>query len=167
MDAFLLVNFHLSLKLNARKMALWIIILLFSTLLLPSCDACVPKLPSKLHIRNQINDRQVEGFAVNSRTACSATDYVIPYMASAKGGVATLNRGPCELLYVTAKLKIPVTPPINIPIVDHNLLPSLTVPGKEEQCRTYVETNYNADVSKSLFVKRNATTNECFITTDP
>ena len=127
------------------------------------CDACVPKL----NIRNQIVDRQVEGFVVNNRTGCTASNFVLSYTASAKGGAATFNRGPCRLLYVTAKLKIPITPPINVPIIGQNLLPSLTNPWKEEQCRTYVETDFNADVSRSLFVKRNDTTNECIITTDP
>ena len=144
-------------------MAIWIIILFFSTLSLPPCDACVPKLT----IRNQIADRQVEGFVVNNRTGCTANNFVLSYTASAKGGAATFNRGPCRLLYVTAKLRIPITPPINVPVIGQNLLPSLTNPWKEEQCRTYVETDFNADVSRSLFVKRNDTSNECFITTDP
>ena len=73
--------------------------------------------------------------------------------------------GAHDLLWVTATLKVPITPPINIPIAGP--LPSLTVPGNEEQCRTYVETNFNPNSNRFLYVKRDNATNKCFITTDP
>ena len=138
------------------------ILIIFTTFFWPLCDAC----PPTLHIRNRIDEaRQVEGFVVhqyddsdicNSNTVMS---YTVP-----RGGEARLSRGRCRLLWVTAKLKITITPPIDTPIID---IPSLTLPGTEEQCRTYVETDWNPSMSKFLYVKRNDTTNECFITTDP
>ena len=147
-------------------MGIWII-LVFSTFLLAPCDACVPTL----HIRNQIDGRQVEGFIVKKfydYASCKSNN-VGSYIAP-KGGEARSNWGSCQLLYVTAKLKIPVTPPINnVPIVGN--VPSLTLPGNEEQCRTYVETSgwpnnspgYPYPIHKYLYVKRNVTTNECVI----
>ena len=93
----------------------------------------------------------------NSNTVVA---YTVP-----KGGEVDFNRGGCELLWVTATLKIPITPPIAIPIGPS--LPSLTLPGNEEHCRTYVETDWNPIVSKFLYVKRNETSNKCFITTNP
>ena len=137
---------------------MWILILFF----LAQCDAC----PPMLHIRNHIDGRQVEGFIVKKYTddaACNSNT-VSSYTAP-KDGEARFMRGPCELLWVTAKLKVPITPPVNIPIAGP--LPSLTLPGNEEQCRTYVETNFNPNSNRFLYVKRNDTTNECFITTDP
>ena len=119
-----------------------------------------------LHIRNHIDGRQVEGFIVKKYTddAVCNSNTVLSYTAP-KDGEACFMQGPCELLWVTAKLKVPITPPVNIPIAGP--LPSLTLPGNEEQCRTYVETNFNPNSNRFLYVKRNDTTNECFITTDP
>ena len=138
------------------------LLIIFTTLFWPLCDAC----PPTLHIRNRIDEaRQVEGFIVHNYTdsdICNSNT-VMSYTVS-KGGEARFNKDRCQLLWVTAKLKIPITPPINIPIID---IPSLTIPGNEEQCKTYVETNWNPNLSKILYVKRNDTTNECFITTDP
>ena len=139
------------------------ILIIFTTLFWPLCDAC----PPTLHIRNRIDEaRQVEGFVVHQyddSDICNSNT-VMSYTAP-KGGYATFSRGRCPLLWVTAKLKIPITPTINIPII--NNVPSLTLPGTEEQCRTYVETDWNPNISKFLYVKRNDTTKECFITTDP
>ena len=138
-----------------------LIILVFSTFLLAPCDACVPTL----HIRNQIDGRQVEGFIVKTFDEYCKSNNVESYIAP-KGGVARSNWGSCKLLYVTAKLKIPVTPSIDVPIVGQ--VPSLTLPGNEEQCRTYVETsgwpnNFQVPIPKYLDVRRNVTTNECVI----
>ena len=142
---------------------MWILILLFSTFFLaPCCDAC----PPMLHIRNHIDGRQVEGFIVkkyNDKDDCNSN--TVTWYAAPKDGGASFMRGPCELLWVTATLKVPITPPINIPIAGP--LPSLTMPGNEEHCRTYVETNYNPNSNRFLYVKRNNATNKCFITTDP
>ena len=143
-------------------MGMWTIILMIFTTFWPLCNACVPML----HIRNRIDEtRQVEGFVVMNYTdtdICNSN--TVRSYSAPRGGEASFNRGRCELLWVTAKLKIPITPPIDITIID---IPSLTIPGNEEQCKTYVETNWNPNLSKILYVKRNDTTNECFITTDP
>ena len=92
----------------------------------------------------------------------------VTWYAAPKDGGASFMRGPCELLWVTAMLKVPITPPINIPIVGE--VPSVTLPGNEEQCRTYVETKPNPSCpsapflcDKFLDVIRDATTNECII----
>ena len=138
------------------------ILIIFTTLFWPLCDAC----PPTLYIRNRIDEaRQVEGFIVHNYTdsdICNSNtvmSYTVP-----KGGEARFNKDRCQLLWVTAKLKIPITPPINIPIID---IPSLTLPGTEEQCRTYVAVETDWKPNLILYVKRNDTTNECFITTDP
>ena len=119
-----------------------------------------------LHIRNHIDGRQVEGFIVKKYTddAVCNSNTVSSYTAP-KDGEARFMRGPCELLWVTAKLKVPITPPVNIPIAGP--LPSLTLPGTEEQCKTYVAVETDWKPNLILYVKRNDTTNECFITTEP
>ena len=141
-----------------------VIILFFSTFLSAPCDACPRPM---LRIRNKIDGRQVEGFIVRKYSENCNNQIVRSYTAT-KGGEARSARG-CDLLYVTGKLKVPVTPPINIPIVGE--VPSVTLPGNEEQCRTYVETNPNPSncpsapflCDKYLDVIRDATTNECVI----
>ena len=146
-------------------MGKWEVIILFlSTFLLAPCDACPRPL---LRIRNKIDGRQVEGFIVRKYSENYNNQIVKSYTAT-KGGEARSARG-CDLLYVTGKLKVPVTPPINIPIVGE--VPSVTLPGNEEQCRTYVETDTNPSncppnpvcCDKILDVIRDATTNECVI----
>ena len=139
-----------------------VIILFFSTILFAPCDACYPML----RIRNKIDGRQVEGFIVRKYSENCNNQIVRSYTAT-KGGEARSSEGSCDLLYVTGKLKVPVTPPINLPIVGE--VPSVTLPGNEEQCRTYVKPKPNpwdcdpTVCSKILDVKRDATTNECVI----
>ena len=142
-----------------------VIILFFSTFLFAPCDAC----PPLLRIRNKIDGRQVEGFIVRKYDGDNyCNDQIVRSYTATKGGEASSPRSTrCGLLYVTAKLKVPVTPPINLPIVGE--VPSVTLPGNEEQCRTYVEPKPNpwdcnpTVCSKILDVKRDATTNECVI----
>ena len=140
-----------------------VIVLFFSIFLFAPCDACPPPM---LRIRNKIDGRQVEGFIVRKYSENCNNQIVRSYTAT-KGGEARLDRSSCGLLYVTGKLKVPVTPPISIPIVGE--VPSVTLPGNEEQCRTYNETNTNPfDCSPSICDKyldviRDATTNECVI----
>ena len=143
---------------------MWILILLFSTFLLAPCDTC----PPMLHIRNQIDGRQVEGFIVTKYTDKGDCNHqIVRSYTATKGGEASSFRR-CDLLYVTGKLKVPVTPPISIPIVGE--VPSVTLPGNEEPCRTYVapDTNPSNCINSAvcdifLDVTRNATTNECVI----
>ena len=141
-----------------------VIILFFSTFLFAPCDACPRPL---LRIRNKIDGRQVEGFIVRKYSENCNNDIVRSYTAT-KGGEASSLRGSCNLLYVSGKLKVPITPPINIPIAGVEV-PSVTLPGNEEECRTYVETDTNPPCvvpvacDKYLDVIRNATTNECVI----
>ena len=107
-------------------MGMWGFILFYATVFLASCDAC-----GQLNIRNEIAGRQVEGFIVtkyggrcNSNNAMS---YIVP-----DGGETILHLYGCSILYMTAKLKIPITPPITL----LGQTSSLTLPGKEEHCQT-------------------------------
>ena len=140
-----------------------VIILFYSTFLFAPCDAC----PPLIRIRNKIDGRQVEGFIVTKYTDKGDCNHqIVRSYTATKGGEASSARR-CDLLYVTGKLKVPVTPPISIPIVGE--VPSVTLPGNEEQCKTYNETNTNPfDCSPSICDKyldviRDATTNECVI----
>ena len=135
-------------------MGMWAFILFYSTFLLASCDAC-----GQLNIRNEIAGRQVEGFIVKKydKDRCNnnnAISYTVP-----DGGETILHLYSCQILYMTAKLKIPVTPPITL----LGQTSSLTLPGKEEQCRTYEKVSSPG----CLYVRRNDTTNECVIMAEP
>ena len=133
---------------------MWIFIWFFSTFFLTSCDAC-----GQLNIRNEIAGRQVEGFIVKKydKDHCNSNN-VISYTVPEGGETITHLYG-CQILYMTAKLKIPITPPITL----LGQTSSLTLPGKEEQCRTYEKVSSPG----CLYVRRNDTTNECVIMAEP
>lgn len=138
---------------------MWIFIFFFSTFLLAQCNAC-----GAFTIRNEIDGRQVEGFVVMNydKDRCNNNN-VISYTVP-KGGETNLFEYGCNIMYVTAKLKIPITPPFTL----LGQTSSLTLPGKEEQCITYEKIyNDNFNNGRYLYVKRNATTNECVIVPDP
>ena len=135
-------------------MGMWAFILFFSTVLLAQCDAC-----GQLNIRNEIAGRQVEGFIVKKydKDHCNsnnAISYTVP-----EDGETILHLYGCQILYMTAKLKIPITPPITL----LGQTSSLTLPGKEEQCQTYERISSPA----YLCVRRNDTTKDCVIVEDP
>ena len=95
-------------------------------------------------------------------TGSCSNDNVAAFTAP-KGGQATVLRIGCLALYVTGKLKVPVTPPIGS-------LPSLTLPINEEQCRTWtsdVGFGIGGLNERVLYVKRNESTNECTFSPDP
>ena len=134
---------------------MWIFILFFSTFLLAPCKAC-----GAFTIRNQIDGRQVEGFVVMNydKDRCNSNN-VISYTVP-KGGETNLFEHGCNIMFVTAKLKIPITPPFTL----LGQTSSLTLPGKEEQCKTYEKIYLdNFNNKRILNVRRNVTTNECVI----
>lgn len=145
---------------------IWKCVFFFLTCMWSPCIGCPgPIPPPTLTIRNRVDGRQVEGFVVTkhgSASPCNSNN-VVTYTAP-KGGHASILRSSCGELYVTAKLKVPITPPIG-------QIPSLTLPNNEEQCRTWTsDVGFGSGgflTEVVLYVKRNESSEECSFSTKP
>ena len=146
------------------KMKMLGCVYIFIACVWPLCSACPgPIPPPTLTIRNLVDGRQVEGFVVtkhDTSSPCNSNNEV-SYTAP-KGGEASILRSSCGELYVTAKLKVPITPTIG-------QIPSFTLPNNEEQCRTWTsDLGFGIGILTEvvLYVKRNEE-GDCSFSTTP